>query len=73
MLMRRIDINSSPTFRKSGLSDTIGTYGLVSGVWTSTMALGMLMGPLIGGMLLDYTNDYRLSSLYPLILVFATV
>lgn len=40
-------------FRRHGLPDNIDTYGLVSGLWTSTFALGAFFGPSISGMLYD--------------------
>lgn len=36
-----------------GFPDDLSTYGLVSGIWTSTFALGCFAGPSIGGVLLD--------------------
>ena len=38
----------------SGFSDNINTYGLVSGLWTSTFALGAFVGPTVAGILLDH-------------------
>ena len=38
----------------SGFSDNINTYGLVSGLWTSTFALGAFVGPSAAGILLDH-------------------
>lgn len=35
------------------MPDSIETYGLVSGLWTSTFALGAFFGPTISGMLFD--------------------
>jgi len=37
----------------SGFPDTIDTYGLVSGLWTSTFALGAFIGPTVAGILFD--------------------
>ena len=37
----------------SGFPDTIDTYGLISGLWTSTFALGAFIGPTIAGILFD--------------------
>lgn len=37
-----------------GFPDDLGTYGLVSGIWTSTFALGCFIGPSAGGVLMDY-------------------
>lgn len=38
---------------RHGLPDSIQTYGLVSGLWTSTFALGAFIGPSVSGMLYD--------------------
>ncbi|KAK7065899.1 hypothetical protein SK128_024985, partial [Halocaridina rubra] len=37
----------------NGFPDDLSTYGLVSGIWTSTFALGCFIGPSVGGALLD--------------------
>lgn len=37
----------------SGFPDTIDTYGLISGLWTSTFALGAFVGPTLAGILFD--------------------
>ena len=39
-----------------GFPDNIQTYGLVSGLWTSTFALGAGIGPFISGLLYDYVG-----------------
>merc|ERR1712088_1033312 len=36
---------------KAGLPDTIDTYGIVSGLWTSVFAFGAFVGPVAGGFL----------------------
>lgn len=38
---------------KNGSPDNIETYGLVSGLWTSTFALGAFVGPSVSGLLYD--------------------
>jgi len=38
---------------KCGFPDTIDTYGLVSGLWTSVFAFGAFVGPTFGGVLYD--------------------
>lgn len=38
---------------RHGLPDSIATYGLVSGLWTSTFALGAFVGPSVSGLLYD--------------------
>ena len=37
----------------SGFPDTIDTYGLISGLWTSVFALGAFVGPTLAGILFD--------------------
>jgi len=36
-----------------GFPDTIDTYGLISGLWTSVFALGAFVGPTVAGILFD--------------------
>jgi len=38
---------------RAGFPDTIDTYGLVSGLWTSVFAFGAFIGPTLGGILYD--------------------
>jgi len=38
---------------RCGFPDTIDTYGLVSGLWTSVFAFGAFVGPTVGGVLYD--------------------
>lgn len=38
----------------NGFPDDLGTYGLVSGIWTSAFALGCFVGPSAGGVLFDH-------------------
>ena len=37
----------------NGFPDTIDTYGMISGIWTSVFALGAFIGPSLAGVLLD--------------------
>merc|ERR1712141_997821 len=37
----------------NGFPDTIDTYGLISGLWTSVFALGAFVGPTLAGILFD--------------------
>jgi hypothetical protein len=37
----------------NGFPDTIDTYGLISGLWTSVFALGAFVGPTVAGILFD--------------------
>jgi len=39
--------------RSFGFPNNFETYGLISGLWTSTFALGAFIGPSIAGILLD--------------------
>lgn len=43
-------------FSAHGYPDNLKTYGLVSGLWTSTFALGAFIGPFISGLLYDYVG-----------------
>lgn len=43
----------SSNCRSRGLPNNIETYGLVSGLWTSTFALGAFFGPSVSGLLYD--------------------
>ena len=45
-------------FRKRGFPDNVPTYGIVSGLWSSAFALGLFIGPSVGGALLDIF-DFR--------------
>lgn len=36
-----------------GFANNLETYGLISGLWTSTFAFGAFIGPSIAGMLYD--------------------
>lgn len=46
-----------------GLPNNIETYGLVSGLWTSTFALGAFVGPSVSGALFD-SIGFRNSTLF---------
>ena len=48
---------------KKGFQDNIETYGLVSGLWTSTFALGAFFGPSISGILYDRIG-FRASTVF---------
>ncbi|XP_067013880.2 MFS-type transporter SLC18B1 [Anabrus simplex] len=50
-----------PTFQgvldsalEGGCSDEIGTYSMVAGVWSCMYSLGEVIGPSVGGLLVDY-------------------
>ncbi|CRK90664.1 CLUMA_CG004365, isoform A [Clunio marinus] len=38
---------------RNGMEDCVKTYGLISGLWTSTFALGAFVGPTVSGVLYD--------------------
>lgn len=46
-----------------GLPDNIETYGLISGLWTSTFALGAFIGPSVSGALYD-SIGFRESTIF---------
>lgn len=48
---------------KHGLPNNIETYGLISGLWTSTFAFGAFVGPSVSGCLFD-TVGFRASTLF---------
>ncbi|XP_063708219.1 MFS-type transporter SLC18B1-like isoform X2 [Culicoides brevitarsis] len=48
---------------KHGLPDNIETYGLISGLWTSTFAFGAFVGPSVSGFLFDSVG-FRASTLF---------
>lgn len=43
----------------------MSTYGVVSGMWTSMLSLGMFVGPVVGGVLLEHVG-FRWGSVYVL-------
>ncbi|KAG6448008.1 MFS-type transporter SLC18B1 [Manduca sexta] len=51
----------------NGLPNSIETYGLVSGMWTSMFALGAFIGPTVSGLLYD-SIGFRNSTLFIFIL-----
>lgn len=48
---------------RNGLPDNIETYGLISGLWTSTFALGAFIGPSVSGALYD-SIGFRTSTIF---------
>lgn len=57
----------------SGLADNIETYGLISGLWTSTFALGAFIGPSVSGILYD-SIGFRKSCIFIIsLLVFVAI
>lgn len=59
-------------FRSSGLPNDLETYGMVSGLWTSSFALGAFIGPTVSGVLYD-KYGFADASLFLIILVFVMV
>lgn len=53
--------------RRSGFPDGIETYGLISGLWTSTFAFGAFFGPSVSGYLYDSVG-FRKAVLFIIIL-----
>lgn len=51
------------SYSSNGLPNNIDTYGLVSGLWTSTFALGAFIGPSISGILFDSVG-FRQASMF---------
>lgn len=48
---------------RSGFDDNLKTYSLVSGLWTSTFALGAFIGPSVAGLLVDHFS-FAIASLF---------
>ncbi|XP_041974149.1 MFS-type transporter SLC18B1-like isoform X2 [Aricia agestis] len=61
--------DSLGTAISSGLPNSIETYGLVSGMWTSTFALGAFIGPTVSGLLFHLIN-FRNSTVFIVVLHF---
>lgn len=45
------------------MPDSIETYGLISGLWTSTFALGAFIGPTVSGVLFEHIG-FRQSTIF---------
>jgi MFS family permease len=56
----------------NGLPNTMSTYGVVSGMWTSILSLGMFVGPSVGGILLDNVG-FRWGSVFVLVAMLVLV
>lgn len=52
-VLLKINISIYVFFSQYGFSNNLETYGLISGLWTSTFALGAFIGPSIAGVLYD--------------------
>lgn len=50
-------------FSESGFPNDIHTYGLLSGIWSSSFALGAFLGPTIAGILYDWVG-FELGTLF---------
>ncbi|XP_034841523.1 MFS-type transporter SLC18B1-like [Maniola hyperantus] len=55
-----------------GLPNSIETYGLVSGMWTSTFALGAFIGPTVSGLLFQFIF-FRASTYFIVMLHFCVM
>jgi len=53
-------------FREAGLPDNVDTYSVVSGLWSSVLALGLFIGPSLAGILYDSVG-FRVGSLFVLV------
>jgi len=51
----------------AGFPDNLSTYGIISGLWTSTFALGACVGPSVAGFLVDISN-FRSASVFVVII-----
>ena len=56
----------------NGFSNNLSTYGMVSGLWTSTFALGSFIGPSGAGVMYDYVG-FRASTLFVVAINFLLV
>lgn len=54
---------------RHGLPDNIETYGVISGLWTSTFALGAFIGPSVSGALYD-SIGFRESTIFVISKIF---
>lgn len=52
----------------AGFDDDISTYGLLSGLWTSSFALGAFIGPSVAGVLFDYVG-FRSGTLFVIVIM----
>jgi len=49
--------------RLCGFPDNLNTFGLVSGLWNSSLALGLSVGPSVAGLLLEHVG-FRMGSYF---------
>lgn len=54
-------------FSQHGFANNLETYGLISGLWTSTFALGAFIGPSIAGILYDVVG-FRAATVFVVVL-----
>ena len=59
-------------FRIHGFPNNLATYGMVSGLWTSSFALGSFIGPSVAGVMYDYVG-FEYSTLFVVVFNFALV
>ncbi|XP_055609411.1 MFS-type transporter SLC18B1-like isoform X2 [Uranotaenia lowii] len=60
--------DSLRTAISNGMQDNIETYGIISGLWTSTFAFGAFVGPSVSGLLYDVLG-FRLATMFIVALV----
>lgn len=60
-------ININNFYSAHGLPNNLETFGLISGLWTSTFALGAFIGPSVSGILYDNIG-FRHASLFVIVL-----
>lgn len=53
-LLELISVIRTYIFRDNGFADNLGTHSLVAGLWSSIYSLGEVLGPTIGGTLVEY-------------------
>lgn len=54
-------------YRAHGFPNNLETFGLISGLWTSTFALGAFIGPSVSGILYDNIG-FRNASIFVIVL-----
>lgn len=54
-------------YRAAGFNDDIGTYGILSGLWTASFSLGAFIGPSVAGVLYDSVG-FRNGTLFVIVI-----
>ena len=52
---------------EAGFDNDLSTYGIISGLWSSSFALGAFVGPLVSGSLMD-VYGFKIASLYIIVI-----